>query len=220
MALSSRSHISAPPDTLIGGRYRVIEELGRGGTAVVYRVHDVGTGRELALKQWLVENAAALFEREYYALAQLTHPRVIAVYDYGLDAAGRFYTMELLDGGDLARLSPMPAQRACELMLDVCSSLALLHSRRLVHRDVTPRNVRCTRDGHAKLIDFGAMAPMGPCTQVAGTPAFIAPEVMQMVSIDGRADLFFARSHAVLHAHRQAAVRRASSLGATRSLRA
>jgi len=164
---------------------------------VVYRVHDLGTGRELALKQLaasasqrVAPQAAALFEREYFALAQLAHPRVIAVHDYGLDANGRYYTMELLDGGDLKHLSPMPAPRACQLMLEVCSSLALLHSRRLVHRDVTPRNVRCTRDGHAKLIDFGAMVPMGACSNIAGTPAFIAPEVVQQVSIDGRADLF------------------------------
>ena len=61
----------------------------------------------------------------------------------------------------LAASGPLPWREACALFFDVCSSLALLHSRRLLHRDVSPRNIRCTRDGHAKLIDFGALAPMG-----------------------------------------------------------
>ncbi|HKU40585.1 MAG TPA: protein kinase [Polyangiales bacterium] len=181
----------------IGGRYQVVAELGRGGMGVVYRVRDPASGRELALKQLLVREdgqhsrqAISLFEREFNTLAQLAHPRVIAVYDYGIDAAGPFYTMELLDGGDLKALSPMPARRACELLIDVCSSLALLHARRWVHRDITPRNIRCTRDGHAKLIDFGAMVPMGPCPHAVGTAAFMAPEVLHHSTVDARTDLF------------------------------
>ena len=180
----------------IADRYRVLAELGRGGKARVYRVVDDGS-RELALKQLQrtgVENrdqqAGELFEREFRTLVQLSHPRIIEVYDYGVTDAGPYYTMELLDGSDLRDLSPLPWRRACELVFDVCSSLALLHSRRLVHRDITPRNVRCTREGHAKLIDFGAMVHMGPCAQVVGTPAFIAPEVVHRSALDARTDLY------------------------------
>ena len=86
---------------------------------------------------------------------------VIEVYDYGIDDRTPYYTMELLDGGDLRERSPLPWRDVCSLLRGVCSSLALIHSRRLVHRDVTPANIRCTRDGEAKLIDFGAMAPVG-----------------------------------------------------------
>jgi hypothetical protein len=185
-----------PEQPLIGDRYRVIEELGRGGMGVVYRVEDAGSN-QLALKQLLVSGAGAnqsqsisLFEREYHVLSQLAHPRVIAVYDYGVDASGPYYTMELLDGGDLKALAPLPVEQTCRLLVEVCSSVALLHARRLVHRDITPRNVRCTQDGHAKLIDFGAMVPMGPCAQVVGTPAFIAPEVVNHSTLDARTDLF------------------------------
>ena len=185
---------SLPPPPAIGG-YRVDGELGRGGMARVYRVVDDATGRQLALKQLHVkqdhrEQGAALFEREFHTLAQLKHPSVIEVYDYGIAERGPYYTMELLDGGDIRTRSPMPWREACQAAFDVCSSLALLHSRRLVHRDITPRNVRCTQSGRAKLIDFGAMAPMGPGGQAVGTPAFIAPEVMHRSLIDGRADLF------------------------------
>ena len=179
------------------GRYEVLGELGRGGMACVYRVRDPNTGEEVALKQLTgaadllrKHEAAVLFEREYHTLTHLAHPRVIRVFDFGTDAAGPFYTMELLDGGDLRERSPLPWREACELVFDVCSSLALLHSRRLVHRDVSPRNVRCTRDGHAKLIDFGAMVPMGAGAQLVGTAPFVAPEALYGGALDARTDLF------------------------------
>jgi hypothetical protein len=181
----------------IGARYEVVERLGRGGMAVVYRVRDRSRPDELfALKQLILSGSArnaetrALFEREFCVLAQLHHPGVVEVYDFGVDAAGPYYTMELLDSGDLAARAPWPFAEACELMMQVCSSLSLLHSRRLVHRDVSPRNVRCTRHGAAKLIDFGAMVPMGPCAQGVGTPGFIAPEVLHHLALDARTDLF------------------------------
>ncbi len=180
----------------IAGRYRVEAVLGRGGMAVVYRVTDTVAGRELALKQLVplegkkAREASVLFAREFHTLAQLSHPHVIEVYDYGIDACGAYYTMELLDGRDLRELSPMPWREACVRLLDVCSSLSLLHSRRLIHRDVSPRNVRCTKDGASKLIDFGALAPMGAGGRLVGTPPFVAPEVVHRLATDARVDLF------------------------------
>ncbi|HKU40458.1 MAG TPA: protein kinase [Polyangiales bacterium] len=181
---------------LIAGRYRGLAQLGRGGMATVYRVSDAANGNELALKQLDLatgerrHTAEALFETEFQTLTQLHHPRVIQVYDYGIADGRAYYTMELLDGGDLAEQSPLAWQTACQLIYEVCSSLALLHSRRLVHRDVSPRNIRRTRDGRPKLIDFGAMCSMGASHQPVGTPAFVAPEVVQRASLDGRTDLF------------------------------
>jgi hypothetical protein len=184
-------------DRLIAYRYRVESELGRGGMAVVYLVHDTSTEKRLALKLLKAKSdekkerkVRELFEREFHTLSHLSHPRVIAVYDYGVDEAGTYYTMELLDGGDLQKRAPIEWRKACQLILDVCSALSLLHSRRMVHRDLTPRNVRCTEDGLAKLIDFGAMIPMGPCKQVVGTAPFVAPEVVNLQMLDGRADLY------------------------------
>jgi hypothetical protein len=190
--LPTNTRASIEPGAWIAGRYRVEGTLGSGGMARVYRVTDNASGRDLALKLLFVSTPAvtALFEREFHTLIQLSHPRVIEVYDFGVDRQGSFYTMELLDGGDLRERSPCNWRVACALLFDVCSSLALLHSRRLVHRDVTPRNVRCTRAGHAKLIDFGAMEPMGRCDTLVGTPAFIAPEVLSRLTMDGRTDLY------------------------------
>ncbi|HEY2735155.1 MAG TPA: serine/threonine-protein kinase, partial [Polyangiales bacterium] len=179
------------------GRYRVHEMLGRGGMATVYRVSDESTGRECALKQLHIApddpksaTIVSLFEHEYRTLTELAHPRVIKVYDFGIADGGAYYTMELLPGGDLTKRAPLPWREACALFYDVCSSLALLHSRRLVHRDVSPHNVRCTPDGRAKLIDFGAMTTMGPVSEIVGTPPFVAPEVVSRGSIDGKTDLF------------------------------
>jgi hypothetical protein len=132
----------------------------------------------------------ALLEREFHTLAQIQHPRIIEVYDYGLDEDSPYYTMELLDGDDLRTRGKVPWRQACALLCDVASSLAILHSRGLIHRDVSARNVRCTGMGRAKLIDFGAMMPMGPAKDVVGTPPFVAPEALQLQVLDARVDLF------------------------------
>jgi hypothetical protein len=181
----------------IGGRFEVIERLGQGGMATVFRVRDLRTAEEFALKQMTAPADAqrareltALFEREFYTLAQLSHPSVIEAYDFGLDPSGPWYTMELLDGGDLVGRAPIEPREACRFFAQICSSLCLLHARRFVHRDISPRNVRFARGGRAKLIDFGALLEMGPCAQTIGTPSCVAPEVVQHVSLDGRTDLF------------------------------
>lgn len=180
-----------------GGRYQALEVQGRGGTAVVFRARDVVLDRLVALKWLAVPDGAshardtkALFEREFRTLSDLSHPNIIEVYDYGVDAGAAFYTMELVEGSDLRDAGPRPWQEACALFSEVCSALSLVHSRGLVHRDVTPRNVRRTRDGRAKLIDFGAMAPVGPSRMIVGTPAFAAPEVLYRSALDARTDLF------------------------------
>jgi hypothetical protein len=185
------------PGTRIADRYEVLDVLGRGGMAVVYRVRDENTGELIALKRgWSrnpskVHRYAALLEREFFTLTQLAHPRIIRVFEYGLDRFGPWYTMELLGGEDLQRGGRLPWERACAVLRDVASSLALLHSRGLLHRDVSTRNVRWTADGaYAKLIDFGTMSAMGVPKQIVGTPRFIAPEALVLQSLDARADLF------------------------------
>jgi tetratricopeptide (TPR) repeat protein len=181
---------------MIGERYRVVRLVGRGGMALVYEAVDEATGKHLAVKQFSPRHGvgdgqmARLFASEFHTLTQLAHPRVVAVYDYQTAPEGAFYTMELLDGGDLREEKALPWQVVCALLCDVCSALSLLHSRRFVHRDVTPRNVRRTRDGKAKLIDFGAMVPFGTHKRAVGTPAFTAPEVVMGQPLDGRADLY------------------------------
>ncbi|HKP57193.1 MAG TPA: protein kinase, partial [Polyangiales bacterium] len=180
---------------VIAGRYRVEDQLGRGGMAHVFRVHDVSTGRELALKRLLPSGShsdanAAGFAREYYTLRQLTHPSIIEVYEYGFDREAPYYTMELLSGQDLSSGAPFEWQDAARLLMSVASSLAVLHSRRLIHRDVTATNVRYTQGLTAKLIDFGAMVEMGAVLQAVGTVPYMAPEALNQQPLDQRLDLY------------------------------
>jgi hypothetical protein len=165
--------------------------------ALVYEATDRTTQQRVALKRLQPQPDAlkqtrnlALFEREFHTLAQLAHPRIVRVHDFGIDAEGAYYVMELLPGRDLQELAPLPWRRACAIARDVCSALSLLHSRRFVHRDLSPRNVRCSEVGPAKLIDFGAMAPFGPTKLLVGTPPCCAPESVHFQSLDGRTDLF------------------------------
>lgn len=177
-------------------RYEIGDELAAGGMGTVYRGFDRLAQRPIAYKRIKVTNESsrsrmsAVFKREYDTLAHLTHPNIVDVFEFGFDAFGPFYTMELLSGDDLADVAPLSVAETCRLMRDVGSALALLHARRLVHRDVGPNNVRLTADGRAKLIDFGGLTKFGAPLEVIGTPAFIAPECLSDASLDGRTDLY------------------------------
>jgi tetratricopeptide (TPR) repeat protein len=161
----------------------------------VYAVVDETTGDSLALKRLSVTPGSAaiaevMLAREYNALAHLSHPLVVSVYDYGRDSGVPYYTMELLSGENLRDLSPLGWRDACYVLRDVASALGIIHSRRLVHRDVTTRNVCRVEGGRAKLLDFGALTPMGPIRDLVGTPPFVPPEALEEQRLDGRADLF------------------------------
>ena len=178
-------------------RYRAVSVLGRGGMGVVYRAIDQRSESPVALKRLLLPDSERqraqyieLFHQEFRTLVQLTHPQIVRVHDFGVDARGPYYAMELLEGSSLHDLSPLPWRTACSLVRDVCSAVALVHSRRLVHRDLSPKNVQCHEDGRAKLIDFGAMAPMGQPASIVGTPPLVPPEALLQQPLDGRADLY------------------------------
>jgi Protein kinase domain/AAA ATPase domain len=189
-----RGSLPAPDETV--QRYRFDGEIARGGMGVVHSALDRLAQRQVAYKRLLVsqkmgkERSDAFFQREYDTLSRLRHPNIIEVYEYGLDEVGPYYTMELLSGQDLAALAPLPFREVCRIARDVASALALVHARGYVHRDVSPANVRLTRDGRAKLFDFGALIEFGPSDHFAGTPAFIAPECLTGSPLDQRTDLF------------------------------
>ncbi len=189
---------SLPAHTHIAKAYRIEAELGRGGMARVYRVVHEPTGSRYALKR-LIANAEsnptsrAMFEHEYHTLVQLAHPNIVRVFEYGLDAESPYYTMELLEGVDAREATTsgqLDVRAICVLLRDCASALALIHARRLLHRDVGPRNLWCTPNGRAKLIDFGTLVAMGRQTRIAGTPPYVAPEALENQVLDARYDLF------------------------------
>ena len=162
---------------------------------VVYGAVDEVTGERCALKRIKPEFARdrqgiEAFEREYRVLAGIDHPRILRVYEYGVDDVGPYYTMELVPGEDLHKRAPLDYREACLYLRDVAASLALLHARRLLHRDLSPRNVRVTPEGRCKLLDFGALSGFGPSNVVVGTPPSIAPEAAAGAPLDQRTDLY------------------------------
>ncbi|GID33479.1 serine/threonine-protein kinase [Paractinoplanes brasiliensis] len=175
---------------LIAGRYRLREELGRGGMSVVWRADDDVLGREVAVKVLspvLADDPQQrrLIRDEARAAARLRHTNVVAVYDYGdFTEQGRtlsYVVMELADGRTLAQMlsgGRLPWKVATLVGAQVAAALAAAHADGIVHRDVKPANVMVTSGG-VKLVDFGISAAVGEFEgkdQVVGTPAYLAPE--------------------------------------------
>ncbi len=159
---------------------------------------ETSEGRLVALKRLdraMTEDLAgreveARFREEYRTLAALSHPNIVAVDDFGVDDDGAYYTMELLDGADLAAESPLAPEVVALVLHDVASALSFLHARGLLHRDVAPSNVRESRDGRFKLMDFGVLSRVGFSDRVVGTPPCMPPESLRAGPLDARADLY------------------------------
>lgn len=155
-------------------------------------VTDAG-GERLARKRLTAStDARALlaFRREFHTLATLEHPSIVTVREFGLAKDGAWYTMEYLDGDDLYELGAVEWPRACEILRQVASALSFLHSRRLIHRDIKPRNIKLDAEGNVRLIDFGVMTTFGSSPDIAGTPAYMAPESVAGLPLDQRVDLY------------------------------
>ncbi|MET0342598.1 MAG: protein kinase [Polyangiales bacterium] len=198
------------------GRYELGDLIATGGMGSVYRAFDRLGQRQVAYKRLRVNieahraRATALFRREYDTLARLEHPNIVSVHEFGVDGHGPFYTMELVSGDDLAKRGRMPVREACRIARDVASALALVHARRLIHRDVSPNNVRLTATDDAKLIDFGALTAFGTPPELVGTPQFVAPECLTQEPLDQRVDLYSLGAITYFMLTRQLAVRATS----------
>src|SRR5213079_1543809 len=173
------------PDTVIAGRYRLDDLLGRGGMSEVWSAKDLELGRHVAIKLLAPDADTARFEREARAFASLAHPNITQLYDYG-EAEGRPYmVLEYLPGGSLEdRLeegTPLPDADAARIASEIAAGLAHAHARGLVHRDLKPANVLFDSDDRPKIADFGIarMGDAGTLTEagtVMGTAAYISPE--------------------------------------------
>jgi hypothetical protein len=193
--VSQPAKLDPEPECIAAGRYQLRGLLGSGGNATVHEVFDSVRGATLAMKRLSIDAArgrtsALLFRREYRTLRELSHPAIVRVYDYGVYLGAPYYTMDLAPGVDVRSLAPMHWREACRVLRDVVSALSLVHSRRLVHRDVSIGNVRRTDAGGAKLLDFGSLCPMGVASEVVGTPPFVPPESLNGRPLDARSDLF------------------------------
>ncbi len=194
------------PGTLLAGRYRIVAQIGRGGMGHVFRAEDLKLNETVALK-FLPESLAndpvwlGRFLVEVRTAREVTHPNVCRVHDIveTKDEAGRplnFLTMEYVDGENLAdlirRFGRLPDDKAMELAGQISAALAASHARGVLHRDIKPANVLIDGRGNAKLADFGLALGSGSLesAEVAGTPGYIAPEMLQGGAATGRSDLY------------------------------
>jgi len=208
---SGISHISSAPTadegrfvpgTLLGGRYRIIGLLGRGGMGEVYRATDLMLGQSVALK-FLPEEAASnqrLLERfhsEVRVARQVSHPNVCRVYDIGEIEGMPFISMEYVDGEDLAslllRIGRLPADKALDAARKICAGLAAAHDRGVIHRDLKPQNIMMNKRGDVVIMDFGlaAFADQLSGAEVRnGTPAYMAPEQLKGAEVTAKSDIY------------------------------
>ncbi len=191
------------------GPYEILAPLGAGGMGEVYRALDTRLGRDVALK--ILPAAArrdaerlARFEAEARATSALSHPNILTLFDVGQHEGAPYVVFELLEGQTLAErleAGALPARKALDLARQVAEGLAAAHERGIVHRDLKPANVFLTRDGRAKLLDFGlaqlaeeqrGLGDDGDVTQgrVLGTVGYMSPEQVSGGNADARSDIF------------------------------
>ncbi len=190
------------------GRYLILEKLGRGGMATVFKAHDPGIGRDVAIKFLHAtlcedEEYRGRFLREARAAGGLSHPNIVTVHDVGEINGRPYMAMELLRGQPLAELlsggKPMPLRDVVIIGIQLARALDYAHARKIVHRDIKPGNIALLEGTNTiKVMDFGIahMDSGGPAEQhtrvgdVLGTPQYMSPEQTRGEKLDGRSDLF------------------------------
>jgi Protein kinase domain len=186
------------------GNYDIVERLGGGGMAVVYRAIQQPLGREVALKAlsselFQDEGFVKRFETEAKTLAKLDHPNILPIYDFEVVDGNAFLTMPLIRGGtlrDILNRGPMEPLTAWRYLREIGDGLQHAHDAGIVHRDLKPTNVLVHQDGRAMLADFGLARGAGQPTHLTtiglaiGTPGYMAPEQVMGHDVDRRADIY------------------------------
>jgi TolB-like protein/predicted Ser/Thr protein kinase/Tfp pilus assembly protein PilF len=172
------------------GDYEVLEEIGRGGQAVVYRAHQKSLNRDVALKviglgPWTTEAHLKRFRREAEAAASLDHPGIVPIYEVGEREGQCYFSMKFVEGGQLDELvkrTPMSIRQAVELIEKVARTVHYAHEHGILHRDIKPGNILLDQNGEPHLTDFGlarlveAESTVTGTLEVLGTPSYMAPE--------------------------------------------
>jgi eukaryotic-like serine/threonine-protein kinase len=191
--------------TLLEGRYRLVERIGAGGLAVVWRATDTVLDREVAVKRLrtdvLDDETRRRFQQEAVTAAGIDHPNAVTVYDLGEHDGRSHLVMELIEGPDLAELieeeAPLPAGIVAAIGEQAARALGAAHRRGLIHRDVKPANILVSPSGTVKVTDFGIAKAMGGAETrltaagtVMGTAIYLAPEQLEDADLDVRTDVY------------------------------
>lgn len=187
---------------LLAGRYEVLELIGAGGMASVYRVMDIQLGEEVALKllaSGTDEETVGRFRQEVRLARRVTHPNVVRTHDIGEHRDRLFLTMELVDGEGLDRVlereGALPPRRAATIAAQIAAGLAASHEAGVLHRDLKPSNVLVTARGRVVLTDFGIARALNPGSgsgtdEIDGTPLYMSPEQVQGMPEDPRSEIY------------------------------
>src|SRR6266487_2266293 len=190
------------------GKYEVRREIGRGAMGVVYEGYDPSIKRVVALKTIRAEQLAgedpsaviARFRREAQAAGRLNHPNIVSIYDFGEDSGIWYIAMEFVQGRELKECfetnERFKIADIVRIMSQILNALDYSHRQGVIHRDIKPANIFLLADGSVKVADFGiAHIEASNLTQVGavmGTPAYMSPEQIMGLPVDGRSDLFSA----------------------------
>lgn len=189
---------------ILGNRYEIIEEIGKGGMAHVYKAHCNLLNRMVAIKvlrQDLEEDSDFLrrFNTEAQAAASLVHPNIVSIFDFGYDQGYHYIVMEYIEGISLKQYiqekAPLDMQDALSIAYQICDALSAAHEKNIVHRDIKPHNIMITNDHRVKVTDFGiARATTGSTmtadTNILGSVHYISPEQARGGHVDGKSDLY------------------------------
>lgn len=190
---------------LLAGRYELIEKIGEGGMAVVYKGKDRLLNRYVAIKilrpeYTKDEQFIESFRRESQAAAGLSHPNIVGVYDVGQEGNIHFIVMELIDGKTLSEVikkkGKLEYKEAINITLQVASALSLAHKNQIIHRDIKPHNILITSTGVAKLADFGIAKAVSAATiaggnnKIMGSVHYFSPEQARGAYVDERSDIY------------------------------
>jgi putative two-component system response regulator len=190
-------------DPVALGPYQIVERIGRGGMATVYKGHHVGLDRPVAIKvlpEFFTEDPIyqQRFQHEARSVARLKHPNILSVYDYGQDGTTMYLVMELVEGGTLADHlgAPMELEDVVRILRPIAGALDYAHSSGILHRDIKPSNILIHRDGTPVLADFGLARTEGMARKltatgtIVGTPEYMSPEQIAGEAIGPASDRY------------------------------
>lgn len=189
---------------IFGGRYEVLEQIGAGGMAIVFKAKDLLLNRVVTIKvlreQFVTdEDFIRRFRREAQSAASLSHPNIVSIYDVGKDGDTEYIVMEYVEGRNLKEIireyAPLSADQAVNLARQITGAIQNAHENHIIHRDIKPHNILVTADGVVKVTDFGIARAVSSATvthtgDIVGSVHYLSPEQAKGIQSNERSDIY------------------------------